>query len=564
MKLNYFLTLTLITLIQGKLNAQWSIDPTVNTDVFTTGFHFNLVQKSDEQGGTIMVCDGYVSGSTTGGDIYAQHIDATGKKLWGTNGIKVCDYIENQSRPDVVPDGNGNYIITWEDYRNGIRADIYAQKIDESGNKLWNINGALICDAANEQSYPKICSDGIGGAIIAWNDYRNEFNLVPKGDIYAQKINADGILQWTINGNVFCALEAEQRYVRIKSFGIGEAIICWEDYRNGLSNNSSFDLYAQRIGTDGSYIWQLNGVAVCTAPNYQKNHSIECNGTQDIFITWEDCRNNPDNSQNGIYAQLINSSGAIQWGNFGKGIINLFDSKQTLPQMALDAYGNIVVTWQDGRNYTNTGYDIYAQCIKRDGSFLWANNGIEIAAIPGNQENPMIVSDNVGGTIIAWVDDVEGVVDLYAQRINNNGSILWALGGYAVSSALKTQYQPTLISDYESGAIVAWTDTRFDNNGDFYCQRIYSNGKLTKPSVGINSIELRPLAIFPNPAHNILNFESPIEIQTIKISNTMGQIIIAEKVISNTLDISYLANGVYIIECMDINGTLTRTKFIKE
>ena len=44
--------------------------------------------------------------------------------------------------------------------------------------------------------FPTIISDGSGGAIIAWMDSRSGAHC----DIYAQRINASGVVQWTADG----------------------------------------------------------------------------------------------------------------------------------------------------------------------------------------------------------------------------------------------------------------------------------------------------------------------------------------------------------------------------
>jgi len=46
-----------------------------------------------------------------------------------------------------------------------------------------------ICTASSEQYSPQIVSDGSGGAIITWTDYRNG-----NSDIYAQVVNSSGSL----------------------------------------------------------------------------------------------------------------------------------------------------------------------------------------------------------------------------------------------------------------------------------------------------------------------------------------------------------------------------------
>jgi hypothetical protein len=70
----------------------------------------------------------------------------------------------------------------------------------------WQIDGTGLCTEVNSQSDPKIVSDGAGGTIVTWYDFRNGTNY----DIYAQRVNASGIPQWTANGVALCTAKNEQ------------------------------------------------------------------------------------------------------------------------------------------------------------------------------------------------------------------------------------------------------------------------------------------------------------------------------------------------------------------
>jgi hypothetical protein len=56
--------------------------------------------------------------------------------------------------------------------------------IDASGVAQWPLNGIALCTAANWQYSPRMVSDGSGGAIVAWQDYRSGTNI----DLYAQHV----------------------------------------------------------------------------------------------------------------------------------------------------------------------------------------------------------------------------------------------------------------------------------------------------------------------------------------------------------------------------------------
>ncbi|MCX5800866.1 MAG: T9SS type A sorting domain-containing protein [Candidatus Eisenbacteria bacterium] len=77
--------------------------------------------------------------------------------------------------------------MTWHDYRNESSSDIYAQKVNGSGAVQWVANGVDICTATGNQVYPAITSDGAGGAIVTWYDARSG-----NYDVYAQRVTAAG------------------------------------------------------------------------------------------------------------------------------------------------------------------------------------------------------------------------------------------------------------------------------------------------------------------------------------------------------------------------------------
>jgi hypothetical protein len=65
--------------------------------------------------------------------------------------------------------------------------------LDAFGNSQWIANGIAICTERERQLEPELCSDGSGGAIIVWYDYRAD-DL----DLYAQLVDSTGDVMWLI------------------------------------------------------------------------------------------------------------------------------------------------------------------------------------------------------------------------------------------------------------------------------------------------------------------------------------------------------------------------------
>jgi hypothetical protein len=175
-------------------------------------------------------------------DIYAQRLDSNGVVLWNNTGNPISIANGNQSAVDVLSTTQTNGLIcTWRDGRSG-NYDIYAQKISPAGNALWGANGLLVATSPFNQINPNICSDGNDGCIITWQD--STFN---DWDVYAQKINGSGQIQWSTNGEaVSNAIEIQGHPKHIPD-GNGGAIFAWQDKRA-----NQYDIYVHHLFTNGS------------------------------------------------------------------------------------------------------------------------------------------------------------------------------------------------------------------------------------------------------------------------------------------------------------------------
>ena len=152
-------------------------------------------------------------------------------------------------------------------------------------------------------------------------------------------------------------------------------------------------------------------------------------------------------------------------------------SDQTSPSITTDGAGGAIIAWRDNRT---KDYDIYAQRINADGNILWTSTGVPVCTDTNNQDYPMLTSDGQGGAIIIWEDGRHhynsiNIFDLYAQRINANGKLLWAGGGVPVCTDSSDMGYQSITSDGSGGAIFVRTGFRNDSNR-IYVQRINSNG----------------------------------------------------------------------------------------
>ena len=386
-------------------------------------------------------------------------IPVTSYALWPSNGAPVCTETGTQWISAVVSDGAGGVIVAWQDTRNG-SDDIYAQRINGIGVVQWATNGVAVCTATGGQLKPSVVTDGSGGAIIAWQDQRAGAG---EDDVYVQRMNASGVAQWTADGVALCTAAALQGDVASASDGTGGAFVVWTDTRG-----SSAQIYARRVNAAGAPQWTADGVPMC---EYESGVPvIQQVGIGDAIMAWEDYRNFPGSD---VYAQRVNATGSPQWTVNGIALCNAANY-QTMLAIAGDSAGGAIVAWKDPREIF--GSDIYAQRIDAAGVPKWTADGIPmfLDSWAGERSAPTIVSDGAGGAIIAWQDGF-GIHDIYAERISGAGASLWVTGSVTVCGATGHQSDAKAVSDGAGGAIVTWRDGRSDA-GDVYVQRISSSG----------------------------------------------------------------------------------------
>ena len=454
-------------------------------------------------------------------DIYAQKLNMSGSAVWTKDGIPVCKAATNQLAPQLAGNGAGGAIITWYDYRSGKGEDIYAQKIGKTGSAEWQLDGAAVCTKEGTQWYPKIIPDGSGGAVICWDDKRGD-----DYDIYAQRLGSGGSPLWQANGVPACAASENQEYCQIASCEVNSFVIAWQDFKNGNA-----DIYAQKMNSDGKALWKANGGAVCNVAGNQERPQVV--GGENPVIIWTDYRNGTGNSD--VFCQKMSSTGAPLWDPYGLAICEA-SGNQANPRAVSDGDGGAIVTWQDQRNAQggiyarrlnkdgkalwapdgktvcstnygaefpqisacngvvtiawqdkrNGGLDVYAQGINTNGMKTWKDNGVDIASVYGSvtQQKPKITRTGKDAYIIAWEDCRNGYSNIYAQKINNDGKLLWTKDGMRVCNAECNQLNPELISDDNGGAIIVWEDTR-SGTSNIYVQRISPSGNMLWNEGGI-------------------------------------------------------------------------------
>jgi hypothetical protein len=421
----------------------------------------------DGHGGTIVLWEDSRSGE---GDIYAQRLNAAGVALWMQNGVPVCVSGGEQGDAVAIPDGTGGAIVVWQDFRNGSSSDIYAQRVDANGATLWTLGGVALCTATGFQVFPAVVSDGAGGAVVVWTDER----VSGYANFYAQHVGADGIPRWAADGVALTTTLADEQAPAITSDDSSGVILTWHSF-----GGEGLHAWAQRADGSGSPRWGAQGVELAKV-SAQIDPRIASDGAAGAFIVWADYRDGDGNATT-TYAQRLNAAGAPQWTANGIALAAP-SGDQKYQAMVPDGVGGAVVVWSD---YSTTA--IWAQRVDASGVLQWPLGGVPVCSGSRERQVNRIQPDGAGGVLVPWSDYRAGGGDVYVQRVNAAGTIVWTIDGVATCTAPFVQVDPMLIPDGSGGAVVAWSDYRSGENYDVYTQRIGAGGQLGGSTLGVGT-----------------------------------------------------------------------------
>jgi len=419
---------------------------------------------------------------------------------WTVGGKTVCDTAGDQLYPRAVSDGGTGTISVWLDKRTANNA-IYAQRLNSSGTSLWGATGKVVCDAVGEKYGPSICGDGAGGAIVVWQEKRDTV-----WDIYAQRINSSGTRLWAASGAYVEPFNVDMKDPALVSDGAGGAIFAFQG--NGMEIANRLDgtgagkwflgmkagngtsapaiesdgkkgayvvwqtgtqMWANHFNTSGGEAWNsASGLQVTTAANvFMYDGAICTDNSGGVIFAWRDQRS----GKSKIYAERVinltinsTSAGAVLWTLGGK-IVADGVNDQMYARLSTDTANKSIVTWSD----MGAHYDVYAQKLDSSGNRTWGTTGrlITTGTATSDQRYSIHSTDGAGGAFFEYIEGGGGVFDLIAGRINSAGTVLWKQN---ISDKDQTYYNScyqtpgSMVYVGSNKAVAVWSDNRGDIN----------------------------------------------------------------------------------------------------
>jgi hypothetical protein len=211
-------------------------------------------------------------------------------------------------------------------------------------------------NATSNDYFPAVAWSQAGDEFLAvWQDGRN---LNSRGwDIYGRRVGADGAgPELRISGAG--AISEDSHPTVAWNQTAGEYLVVWGDYRDDLTGGS--DIYGRRVGTDGARLGADIRISGTNNASWEEKPAVAWNQVDNGYlVVWQDWRNVSTSGAN-IYGRRVGDGGAGIGGDFlisGPNTTNDYNPAAAWNQ----ADSEYLVVWQDERNLSTRGADIYGR-----------------------------------------------------------------------------------------------------------------------------------------------------------------------------------------------------------
>jgi hypothetical protein len=222
---------------------------------------FNIIREPPDHISLAFSGENYLVALEEFDNVYGERIDASGVPIPSAN-IKISVKPTIEQKPEITF-GGSNYLIVWQDDRNGTDFDIYGARVTPSGEVLDTL-GLPISLADSNQVNPEITFDG-ENYIVVWEDYRSGI----ESDIYGAKVDTDGNV---IESFLISTQEGEQLQPALYKGSSNQVLVVysgWTGEYQGKTYNS-MRIWGKMLGEPNNVNEDINNFVV-------KNFKLEQN-----------------------------------------------------------------------------------------------------------------------------------------------------------------------------------------------------------------------------------------------------------------------------------------------
>lgn len=381
--------------LSGEADSSWT--PAASGTCVRLAGGLKRTAAADAAGGVFVAWVGDRKGEPA---VLLQRLDAQGAAAegWPPGGRAVSIADRSQYQVDVASDGLGGAFLAWQDYRSAGLGRVYVQRLTGAGEVAegWPPEGRPATTNLSEQVNPRLAADGAGGAYLVWLDRRSRTLA-----LYTQHLSAQGepLASWPENGAVLTGGGAQAHAVAIASDSLGHAAVVWRE----SDTLGTVRLRAMRLAREFDPVvgGASNPLVLATGVTDLGDVALARSGSSDLLAAWAEWRGPEARIQ--VQRLSLASGLGAEWPDAGVTVRN-GPVGHDPPAVTSDGSGGAVIAWADWRD--TTGSDIYAQRVTSAGSVAegWSPAGVPVTVASGCQFAPTLVADRAGGVVVSWSD----------------------------------------------------------------------------------------------------------------------------------------------------------------
>lgn len=532
-----FTTLMLTVTLQSF--AQWNTD--INENLEVSSYKANVEYSARTSDGKTYVF--FFEENTT--DNYVprvQLLDAEGNKLFGNDGIIVksagtfASFIQVS---DIAVDAENNLIVSFFATNDAV---LYANKISPSGENLWGNSGVSV---ASGGAFPKIVALNSGvviGYTLSGKGYLQKFDSSTGAALWSTPIISPAVSGLNNTSVTELSRLSDDSFVSISS-------------SKGTAFSAIGTLVAQRYDGTGTPLW-ANPTQLTSTTGVQYNvrydHIVD---NDNVYIGYY--TSGISGSKFDAFVQRISPDGTLPWGDNGKDVStsDYYEMKTNIGINGDDLWA--ISTFTDDTQGPRGEYIQKFNKISGDVEFDPAAKEIYPLAIGSaafTHFSSIQFLNNV--PVFVTADNTDISVDPVTLRLVTLDSNDGTKGDEYLISASSVKSN-IAVNSYNNQLVAVWSDVRNSSNPEIYAQ----NFKL--PDMDIQNIKQSYYyQIYPNPSSATVQIKTSKEIKENMLYDLSGKEIM--KITGDSVDITSVKQGIYILKSVFADGTIATEKLIKK
>ncbi|MBX3358168.1 MAG: hypothetical protein KF745_07050 [Phycisphaeraceae bacterium] len=456
--------LAVVSVLATGAAAQWSSDSSTNLAI--TNISGDSVQpkvRSTSDGGCWV---SFYDNRGSGYGMYIQRLDCRGNPQLGADGMLVAAGGQSSTQDyGLAVDGAGNAYLAYRDDRSG-SVQVSVNKVTPSGSMPWGVDGSVTVSTTSGGNNPKVACTSDGSVVVGWS-LGAGFRM--------QRLDGAGATQWVSDGIASAPAVGSYAVSELVGSDNGAVIALWIRYVGNFLSNKH--LYTQKYDAAGAPLWNSgNPVIVFDANSVQNGYfpTFVSDGAGGAVYGWYET-----GGTRNAYVQRVSAAGVEVFPHGGVAGSTTANYKLSASIAYHGGTGETFLFWTES-NTVQSQWGLSGQKISAGGARLWTDSGVEFLPLSTMQNSFVKVVNSVNGAMVYYFDQPGASAAVRGFKVDTLGNPNWLVSPLGVGTGSGSKGRLDASSRPDGTGLVVWHDNRTGNN-DVYAQRVNIEGTLGNP-----------------------------------------------------------------------------------